>query len=106
MINLKELTIAKISDHLRKGDFTSRQLVEAYIESIKEKNPEVNAYLEVFSDALDQADTADKMIKDGLANVLTGIPFAIKDNILIDGRNVTASSKISKVIRRHMMQQL
>ncbi len=94
MINLEELTIAKIGEHFKNGDFTARELVEKYLENIKEKNPEVNAYLEIFADILEQADLADEMIKKGEALPLTGIPFAIKDNILIDGKNVSAASKI------------
>jgi aspartyl-tRNA(Asn)/glutamyl-tRNA(Gln) amidotransferase subunit A len=64
------------------------------LKNIDEKNPELNAYLEVYKDALDQADKADTMFKAGTATMLTGIPFAIKDNILIEGRIASASSKI------------
>lgn len=54
----------------------------------------MNAYLEVYDDVLTQADEADKKIKEGKADVLTGIPLAIKDNILIKGRIASAASKI------------
>lgn len=94
MIDLKNLTIKKAHTAMKNGEFTARELCEAYLEAIKEKNVELNAYLEVFSDALEQAGRADQMFKDGLATELTGIPFAIKDNILIDGRRVGAASKI------------
>jgi len=94
MINLNDLTIEKAHDALLRGDFTSRELTESYINAIKEKDKDIHAYLEVFSDALAQADIADKKIKDGSATLLTGIPFAVKDNILFDGKKASASSKI------------
>ena len=37
---------------------------------------------------------AQKRFTDGSATTLTGIPFAIKDNILIEGRIASAGSKI------------
>ncbi len=61
---------------------------------IQAKNAEINAYLEVYDDVIKQAEEADKIIKAGKATQLTGIPFAIKDNILIQGKNVTSASKI------------
>jgi aspartyl-tRNA(Asn)/glutamyl-tRNA(Gln) amidotransferase subunit A len=79
-----------------KGDFTAVELTQEYLDIIAKKNPEINAYREVFSDALEQAKKADERIKVSKADVtlLTGIPFAIKDNILIEGRIAGASSKI------------
>ena len=94
MVNLRQLTIEKAHEALKKGEFTARALTEAYLKTIKEKNKELNAYLEVFDDALAQADAADKKFKDGSATLMTGIPIAIKDNILFKGHIVSAGSKI------------
>ena len=94
MIDLKNLTIEKAHQSLLKGEFTCRELAQAYLEVIKEKNPRINAYLEVFDDVLDQADVAQKRFDSKTSTILTGIPFAVKDNILIKGRNVTSASKI------------
>ncbi|MFH1455039.1 MAG: Asp-tRNA(Asn)/Glu-tRNA(Gln) amidotransferase subunit GatA, partial [bacterium] len=66
----------------------------AYLEQIKITDKDIHAYLEVFFDVLDQAKVADEKIKSGKAGLLTGIPIAIKDNILIKGRIATAASKI------------
>ncbi len=93
-INLKELTIRKAHEAMVRGDFTSVDLTKAYLEVIKEKNKDINAYLEVFSDALDMAKKADEKIKSGKASLLTGIPCAIKDNILIQGKIASSASKI------------
>ncbi len=94
MIDLKTLTIKKAHDAMIRGDFTARDLASAYLAEIEKKNKALNAYLEVFSDVLDQADEADKVIKSGKATILTGIPFAVKDNILIKGRRAGSASKI------------
>ena len=94
MIDLKNLTIEKAHKSLKSGEFTCRELVEAYLKVIKEKNGELNAYLEVYKNVLEQADVAQKKFKDGNATILTGIPFAIKDNILFEGQIASAGSKI------------
>ncbi|MCF7865383.1 MAG: Asp-tRNA(Asn)/Glu-tRNA(Gln) amidotransferase subunit GatA [Candidatus Pacebacteria bacterium] len=103
MIDLKNLTIKKTLESLQKGEYTSVELVSAYLEQIKKVNADVNAYLEVYEDALVQAKVADEKratrATSGNAgldsvNSLLGIPFAIKDNILFAGHRASASSKI------------
>lgn len=94
MIDLSTLTIEKAHAAMKSGVFTARELAEAYLARIKEKNADINAYLEVYDDVLSQADAADLKFKDGTATILTGIPIALKDNILISGKRVGCSSKI------------
>ena len=94
IIDLKNLTIAKAHEALKSKQFTCRELLEAYQKVIKEKNKELNAYLEVFDDINKQAEMAQKKFEDGSAELLTGIPFAIKDNILFEGHTCSAGSKI------------
>jgi aspartyl-tRNA(Asn)/glutamyl-tRNA(Gln) amidotransferase subunit A len=93
-IDLKNLTIEKAHDALMKGEFSAADLAKAYMEEIKKRNKDINAYLEVYDDVLEQAKAADAMIKKGEAVMLTGIPLALKDNILFKGHKATASSKI------------
>jgi len=94
MIDIKNLTIEKASEMLKNGEITSVDLTTACLKNIEEKNKELNVFLEVFDDALDQAKKADEMIKIGKGEKLTGIPIAIKDNILITGKKVSAASKM------------
>ncbi|HEY4512996.1 MAG TPA: Asp-tRNA(Asn)/Glu-tRNA(Gln) amidotransferase subunit GatA [Candidatus Paceibacterota bacterium] len=94
MIDLKSLTIEKAHQNFKDGVFTCRELAEAYLNVIKEKNGELNAYLEIYGDVLAQADTAQKKFSDGSATLMTGIPLAIKDNILFAGHKASAGSKI------------
>lgn len=81
---------------LLKGDFSCKELVSYYIKNIKEKNPGINAYLEVFDDAMEEAEKIDEEIKSGRAKnkPLAGVPIAVKDNILIRGKKCTAGSKM------------
>ncbi len=94
MIDLSTLTIKKAHEALKKGEYSCVELTQRYLEEIEKQNKEINAYLEVFPDAIRQAEEADKRFKDGTATILTGIPFAIKDNILIKGRIASSASKI------------
>ena len=93
-IDLKNLTIKSAHDHLVKGDFTSVELTQAYLDVIAKKDKEINAYIEVFDDALEMAKEADERIKAGNAHLLTGIPCGIKDVLFIKGHKVSAASKI------------
>ena len=93
-IDLKNLTIEKAHQSFKNGEFTCRELAEEYLKVIKKKNPELNAYLEVYDDVLSQADIAQRKFADGTATLLTGIPFAIKDIILLEGHIASAGSKI------------
>lgn len=89
-----DLTIAKAHEGLTGGSFTARDLAEHFLKKSEAQNGEINAYVEIYDDVLAQADVADQKIKEGKAGVLTGIPLAIKDNILIDGRIASAGSKM------------
>lgn len=93
-IDLENLTIQKAHDAMKNGEFSSVDLTQAYLDVIRKNNPEINAYIEVYDDVIDQARRADEMIKSGKGTLLTGIPIAIKDNILIKGRIVSSASKI------------
>lgn len=73
---------------------TSREKTQACLDKIKERNGELNAFLEVFDDALEQADRADERIARGETGPLLGVPIAIKDNILFEGHKAGAASKI------------
>lgn len=94
MIDLSTLTIERAHAALLKKEYSVRELVDAYLSVIKEKNPRINAYLEIFDDIDTQVTQAQARYDAGTAEMLTGIPLAIKDNILIKDKEVTASSKI------------
>jgi aspartyl-tRNA(Asn)/glutamyl-tRNA(Gln) amidotransferase subunit A len=94
MIELKDLTIEKAHESLKAGLFTVTELVQEYLKVINEKNKDINAFLEIYADVLDQAKKAEDMFKAGTYTLMTGIPMALKDNMLFDGHVASASSKI------------
>ena len=94
MIDIKNLTIKKAHQHLKNGDFSVRELVDAYLSEIKKKDGEIHAYIEIFSDLDESVIRAQKMFEDGTATELTGIPCSIKDNMLFKGHITSSGSKI------------
>ena len=88
-------TISEIRQDLDSKKYSAEELTKEYLNRIKEKDAKIHAFLDVFEkDALLEAKKADEKIQNGTASLLTGIPCAIKDNILIEGKRCTSSSKI------------
>ncbi|MDD6728754.1 MAG: Asp-tRNA(Asn)/Glu-tRNA(Gln) amidotransferase subunit GatA [Eubacteriales bacterium] len=96
---MKEI-IAPLSKMLSAGEISSAELTEKYISAIEADNEKYNAYVSTtFDKARKAAETADKMIADGTATALTGIPMTLKDNICSDGDLTTCCSKILRGFR-------
>ena len=93
---LHDLTIKKFRDGLLEKKFSALEVTQAHFARIKEKNPELNAYLSTAEEsAAREAEAVDLAIaKDEQLPPLAGVPLAIKDNILIKGLPATAASKI------------
>ena len=93
-IDFENLDIKRAHDLLVKKELTVRELVDFYLKNIEEKNEDLNVYLSVFKNIDEQIKKAQKKIDAGEATLLTGIPAGIKANILIQGENSSAASKI------------
>jgi aspartyl-tRNA(Asn)/glutamyl-tRNA(Gln) amidotransferase subunit A len=94
-MDVSKLTIAQARKDLDAKKYSALELTNAYLENIRTKDKEIHAYLEVWEEsAREEAKKADAMIAAGKSLPLTGIPLAIKDNILIEGRIASAASKI------------
>ena len=95
-MDLKDLTIRQIHNGLKAKEFSSVEITKDYLKEIKNQDKEINAYLSVTEKlALSQSETADRQISSGEEiNYLTGVPCVIKDNILVEGQNCTAGSRI------------
>ncbi len=94
-MNLNELTIVQARAGLDKQDFTSVDLTEACLARIKQRNPELNAFITVNeAGALESAAEADVRIAAGETAALLGIPFSVKDAICTAGVRSTGAAKI------------
>lgn len=86
-------SIADIKKGLIAKEFTATELMKHFLERIEKHNPELNAFLGVYDDALEKAKKYDAGEVD-VSLPLAGIPIAIKDNLLVKGKRVSAASKI------------
>ncbi len=94
-INVLELTISDIHEAYRSGDYTSEDLVKAYLKRIEsyDRSNGLNAIITVNPEALDNAGTLDTEYQttDKL-RPLHGIPVIVKDNYQTKGLITTAGS--------------
>jgi aspartyl-tRNA(Asn)/glutamyl-tRNA(Gln) amidotransferase subunit A len=101
MSKLVELTLSQIIAGLRKGDFSSCELTQAYLARIDHLESQLHAFITLTPDlALAQAEHADQQYAAWRvdSNVtlppLAGVPIAIKDVLSVAGVRCTCGSKI------------
>lgn len=92
--DLATLSIGEASKKLAAKEISAVDLARAARARVDAHNAELNAYLEVFDDTQVQAEAADARRASGESHPLLGIPLAIKDNIVIEGRHASAASKM------------
>ena len=96
MSELTSLSIAELRDGLRGGEFSAREIAEAYNAAVADARG-LNAYtVETPDDALAAAEAADSGKSSG---PLAGIPLGIKDLFATEGVDTTAGSRILKDFR-------
>src|ERR1035437_724078 len=91
-MDLTKLNISELRSGYKKGDFLPVNVVETYLERIKEIDLKVNTYLYVDQTAIETAEKMD--LKDIDKKPLWGIPFSAKDIYLTRGLPATGASKI------------
>lgn len=80
--------------NLVSGVYTCRQVVDYYLDAIREKSS-LNCYLETFDDlARTQAGLIQKKLEAGTAGPLAGMVIAVKDVLTIEGQITSCASKI------------
>lgn len=95
-MELAALTIKEFQEGIREKKFKAGEVVADVFRHIKSEDEKLGAYLALYEeDAFRQAEEVDLKIASGEAlPPLAGVPLAIKDNILIEGKITTAGSKI------------
>jgi aspartyl-tRNA(Asn)/glutamyl-tRNA(Gln) amidotransferase subunit A len=88
-------TIYELHKKLVNKELSSVELTKEYLKTIKQKEPEINAFITVCEkEALAQAEEADKLIAAEDYTAITGIPYAAKDLFCTKGIKTTSGSKI------------
>jgi len=95
----EEATIAELQAAMQAGTLTSRRLVEAYLQRIRQidlSGVQLNSVIEVNPDALAIADQLDRERRGaGPRGPLHGIPILVKDNFATDDQMETAAGSLA-----------
>ncbi len=96
ILHLSALELAKA---IRKQEITSEQAVEAVLEKTDKTESDLHAYVSVFrEDAPEIARKRDAFVREMPEGTelppLWGVPVAIKDNLLLQGKKTTCGSKM------------
>jgi amidase len=96
---LDEVTIDDLQAGMKSGKYTSRSVVEKYLQRIEEidkHGPSINSVIEINPDALQIADALDREGKEkGPRGPLHGIPILIKDNIDTADKMMTTAGSLA-----------
>jgi len=95
-MNLTERTAVELLEALSRGDTSSEALAGEFLRVIRQREPQVKAFLHVNEPAvLEQARAVDARRKHGQPlGPLAGVPVAIKDVLCTAGQPTTCGSKV------------
>ena len=92
---LHALTIHELREMLASGQVSAVEVTRDVLDRIEKVEDKVKAYITLDPElALQQAETADKKLKDGTGGPLCGIPVSVKDVLCTDGMRTTCGSRI------------
>ena len=91
-------TLLEHAKALETREYSSRELTEAYLGQIEEKNGDINAFVTVCAErAITEAECSDARRRAGQTrSLLDGIPYAAKDNISVSGLRLSCGSEMLK----------
>src|SRR4051794_18904126 len=94
MAVLTDLGVAALRDGFRAGDFSARDVADAFNSAV-EKARALNAFIvETPEHALAAAEQADRERGEGLLRPLSGVPIGMKDLFATKGVQTTSASLI------------
>jgi aspartyl-tRNA(Asn)/glutamyl-tRNA(Gln) amidotransferase subunit A len=96
-----DLGVVEAAGLLARRKLSSRELTEACLARIRERDAAVGAWIRVYEEsALAEAARADRRRARGEAPLLCGVPVALKDLYAVAGKPLTASSHVLDVVPR------
>src|SRR3954453_22935294 len=78
--------VDELAGMVHSGELSARELVQASLDAIEARNPELNAFVDVFAD--DALAEAGELGGDD-PRPFAGVPIAIKNNRAVAGRRLT-----------------
>lgn len=88
-------TLKALSDALAKGEVSSQELTQHFLDRIKQHDPQLNSFITVSEQqAMVQAKAADEQRATGNTGALTGVPIAHKDIFCTQGIRTSCASKM------------
>ena len=94
MTDLTRLSAADLASKLASKEISSVEATQAHLDRIAAVDGDVHAFLHISSNALANAEAADKARAEGPVGELNGVPIAIKDVLCTIDMPSTAGSKI------------
>jgi len=89
------LTAAALADQLRRREVSAVELAQHFLAEIERRDSNLGCFLTVEPDrVLAEAGMAQQMLDKGEGGPLTGVPIALKDNLVTKGQRTTCASKI------------
>jgi aspartyl-tRNA(Asn)/glutamyl-tRNA(Gln) amidotransferase subunit A len=95
-MNIINLTVHELQEKLKNNEVTITEIMDAYINRINEKEPEVEAFITTYlEEAKAKAKDIENKVKSGeITGDFAGIPIGIKDNICMKGTKTTCASRM------------
>ena len=88
---MENLTVKQIVEKVSNNDISPTEVVGFYLSNIKKQDKDLHSFLSLNENAIEQAE--EFVIG---KHQLPGVPFAVKDNRLVEGMRATAASKMLK----------
>jgi len=97
MTQINQLSLKQLHNGLKRKEFSVREIAAAFLDRIKAVDGQVRAFLTLDPGRiLNDAEEIDQKLRSGELGMgfLTGIPLALKDNIVTQATRTTAGSRI------------
>lgn len=94
-MNLTHASMLEIAAAVQNKKVSAKEVTEHYLKRIETLDPQLNSFITVNSNAIQEAEKIDDRIAKGEAvGAMAGVPFGIKDMFCTKGLKTTAASKI------------